>query len=58
MADLKVARGTHTRSTAPPRSIFFQFHVVFGKIWQNRMLAPPSGEFAPLRTENPGSVPE
>ena len=25
----------------PPGSKFFQFHAVFGKIWQNRMLAPP-----------------
>ena len=24
----------------PHRSKFFQFHAVFGKIWQNRMLAP------------------
>ena len=27
---------------APPRSKFFQFHAVFGQIWQNRMLAPPT----------------
>ena len=26
---------------APPGSKFFQFPAVFGKIWQNRMLAPP-----------------
>ena len=26
---------------------FFQFHAVFGKIWQNRMLAPPWGVGAP-----------
>ena len=25
----------------PPWSRFFQFRAVFGKIWQNRMLAPP-----------------
>ena len=25
----------------PPGLKFFQFHAVFGKIWQNRMLAPP-----------------
>ena len=25
----------------PPGSKFFQVHGVFGKIWQNRMLAPP-----------------
>ena len=36
------ARGT-------PRSKFFQFHAVFGKIWQNRMLAPPP-------RGNPGSA--
>ena len=24
----------------PPPSKFFQFHAVFGNIWQNRMLAP------------------
>ena len=27
----------------PPGSKFFQFHAVFGKFWQNRMLAPPGG---------------
>ena len=37
---------------APPRGPkFFQFHAVFGKIWQNRMLAPPPGELAPLLGE-------
>ena len=25
----------------PPGSNFFHFHAVFGKIWQNRMLAHP-----------------
>ena len=35
---------------APPESKFFQFHAVFGKIWQNHMLAPP-GELAPLLGE-------
>ena len=35
VVDLRGARGT-----PPPRSEFFQFHAVFGKIWQNRMLAP------------------
>ena len=34
---------------------FFQFHAVFGKIWQNRMLAPP-GELAPPPRGNPGSA--
>ena len=33
---------------APRGSKFFQFHAVFGKIWQNRMLAPtPWGVGAP-----------
>ena len=30
---------------------FFQFHAVFGKIWQNRMLAPPPGSWRPLLGE-------
>ena len=33
----------------PPGSKFFQFHAVFGKIWQNRKLAPPP-------RGNPGSA--
>ena len=43
---------------APPSpwgSKFFQFHAVFGKFWQNRMLAPP-GELAPPPRGNPGSA--
>ena len=41
---------------APPLgSKFFQFHAVFGKFWQNRMLAPP-GELAPPPRGNPGSA--
>ena len=41
---------------APPwGSKFFQFHAVFGKIWQNRMLVPP-GELAPPPQGNPGST--
>ena len=36
---------------------FFRFHAVFGKIWQNHMLAPPPGELAPTPPwENPGSA--
>ena len=31
----------------PPRRRFFRFHAVFGKIWQNRMFAPPPWELAP-----------
>ena len=38
----------------PPGSKFFQFHAVFGKIWQNRMLAPPPPELAPPPRGNPG----
>ena len=45
MADLGGAQGVR----APWVSKFFRFHAVFGKIWQNRMLAPPPppGELAP-----------
>ena len=39
---------------APWISKFFQFHAVFGKFWQNRMLVPP-GELAPPPLGNPGS---
>ena len=39
----------------PPRSRLFQFHAVFGKIWQNCILAPP-GELAPPPWGNPGST--
>ena len=42
VADLRGARGTGPK--------FFQFHAVFGKIWQNRMLAPP-GSWRPLLGE-------
>ena len=43
--------------TRPPPcgSKFFQFHAVFGEIWQNRMLVPP-GELAPPPRGNPGSA--
>ena len=34
---------------------FFQFHAVFGKIWQNCMLARP-GELAPPPRGDPGSA--
>ena len=44
VADLRGARGTR-----PPGSKFCQFHAVFGKIWQIRMLAPPP-------RGNPGSA--
>ena len=35
----------------PPGSKFFQFHAVFGKIWQNHMLAPPPESWRPLLGE-------
>ena len=43
------------REGRPPGPKFFQFHAVFGKIWQNHMLAPP-GELAPPPQGNPGSA--
>ena len=39
----------------PQGTKFFQFHAFLGKIWQNRVLAPP-GELAPLPWGNPGSA--
>ena len=37
---------------APPGSKFFQFHAVFGEIWQNCMLAPlPPESWRPLLGE-------
>ena len=39
------------RPSLPPGSKFCQFHAVFGKIWQNRMLAPP-GRLAPPPRRN------
>ena len=33
----------------PPESKFFQFHAVFGKLWENRMLAPYGGLTPPSR---------
>ena len=38
-------------------SKLFQFHVVFGKFWQNRMPPPPPG-LAPPRWGIPGSAVE
>ena len=32
------------RPPPPPAPKFFRFHAVFGKFWQNRMLAPPLGK--------------
>ena len=39
-----------------PNSFNFIAVAVFGKIWQNRMLAPPPPEFAPPPRGNPGST--
>ena len=44
-------------ASAPYSPKFSEFHVVFLKIWHNRMLAAPGGS-APLPTANPGSAPE
>ena len=46
------------RRLPPPGFKFFQFHAVFGEIWQNRKLAqPPSpGGLAPPPRGNPGSA--
>ena len=43
------SKGGGARDAPPPPQgpKFFQFHAVFGKIWQNRMLAPPRGIGAP-----------
>ena len=38
----------------PWGSKFFQFHAVFGKIWQNRMLAPAGGLAPPTRGNTTG----
>ena len=39
-----------------PGSKFLQFHPVFRKIWQNRMLAPPPEGLAPPPRGNAGSA--
>ena len=43
------SKGARVTRTPPWVFKFFQFHAVFEKIWQNRMLAPPS-------RGNPGSA--
>ena len=43
------------REGRPPGPKFSQFHAVFGKIWQNRMLVLPR-ELAPPPRGNPGSA--
>ena len=45
------SKGVSRDAPSPTRwSKFFQFHAVFGQIWQNHMLAPPR-ELAPLLGE-------
>ena len=46
VADLG-GRGREGRAASPWGAKFFQFHAVFGKIWQIRMLVPPRGVGAP-----------
>ena len=46
VADLRGGAGD---APPPGGSKFFRFHAVFGKFWQNRMLAPPP-------RGNPGSA--
>ena len=62
---LSAVAGLHSKISDPPPGgpIFFQFHAVLGKIWQNRILAPSPGRLAPLREPlgclpwgNPGSA--
>ena len=53
VADLRRCEGR----ASPRGSKFFQFHAVFGNIWQNLMLAPP-GELVPPPRGNPGSATE
>ena len=43
------------RDACPPPSKFFQFHTVFGKFWQNCMLASLWRIGAPTQG-NPGSA--
>ena len=53
VADLRGGAGD---ARPPWGSKFFQFHAVFEKIRQIRMLAPPPGELAPPPRGNPGSA--
>ena len=48
VADLRGGTGD---ARPPWGSKFFRFHAVFGKFWQNRMLAPPLGSWHPLLRE-------
>ena len=48
----KISGGSRGREGRPPGPKFFQFHAVFGKIWQDRMLAPPLlGSWRPILGE-------
>ena len=51
------SKGGHRGRVPPWGPKFFQFHAVFGKFWQNRMLATPV-ELAPPPQGNPGSATE
>ena len=54
VADLRGAPPASAPPYGSPK--FSQFHAVFRKIWQDRMLAPPRG-LAPPPAGNPGSAP-
>ena len=41
VVDIGGSKGVGVKDSPSPGFKFFQFHAVFGKIWQNRMLAPP-----------------
>ena len=56
MADLRGREGREPPPSWGPK--FFQFHAVFGKIWQYCMLAPPPRELAPPPRGNHGSATE
>ena len=49
------SKGGGARDARPPGSQFYQFHAVFGKIWQIVCWHPP-GELTPPPRGNPGSV--
>ena len=49
--------GAPRRAPSPHGPKFSQFHAVFRKIWQNRVLAPPRGGLALPPMGNPGSAP-
>ena len=49
--------GRHSTPPPPPRAPkFFQFHAVFGKILQNRMLAPPPPPPREVDAPPPGEI--